>query len=121
MKTLMLKLEPVIWLLFSGGMMIGGLLLPVFVLVVALGGGLGVVGGEALGYDRMLALVTHPIGSLVVLAAMALPVWGGAHHLRHLWIDFGGLGSDSLVGFLCYGTALASSIAAILAVVRLHA
>lgn len=121
MKTLMIKLEPIIWLLFSAGMMIGGLLLPVFILVVALGGGLGVVDGGALGYDRMFALATHPIGTLVLLAVMALPVWGGAHHLRHLWIDFGGLKSDSLVGFLCYGTALVGSIAAILAVLRLHA
>ncbi len=121
MKTLMLKLEPIIWLLFSAGMMVGGLLLPVFILVVALGGGLGVVNGQALGYDRMFALVTNPVGTLVVLAAMALPLWGGAHHLRHLWIDFGGLKSDGLVGFLCYGAALAGSVAAILAVARLHA
>ncbi|MCP3986372.1 MAG: fumarate reductase subunit D [bacterium] len=120
MKTLMLKLEPVIWMLFSSGMMIGALLLPVFILVVALGGGFGVVGGEALGFDRMVALATHPIGTLIVLAAMALPLWGGAHHLRHLWIDLGGLKTDGLVGFLCYGTALAGSIVAILAVVRLH-
>ena len=120
MKTLMLKLEPIIWLLFSAGMMVGGILLPVFILVVGLGGGFGAVDGQALGYDRMIALVTHPIGSLVVLAAMALPLWGGAHHLRHLWIDMGGLKSDGLVGALCYGVALAGSAAAILAVVRLH-
>lgn len=121
MKTLMLKLEPIIWGLFSGGMMIGGILLPVFILVVALGGGLGFVEGEALGYDRMIALASNPIGSLILLLAGALPLWGGAHHLRHLWIDFGGLKSDGLVGFLTYGAALAGSVAAVMAVVRLHA
>ncbi len=121
MRTLMLKLEPVIWGLFSGGMMIGGILLPVFIVVVALGGGLGFVGHEALGYDRMIALATNPIGTLVLLAAGALPLWGGAHHLRHLWIDFGGLKSDGIVGFLTYGAALAGSVLPVLAVYRLHA
>ncbi len=121
MKTLMLKLEPIIWGLFSGGMMLGGILLPVFILVVALGGGLGMVGGDALGYDRMYALATNPIGTLLLLAVMALPLWGGAHHLRHLWIDFGGLKSDGLVGGLAYLLALAGSVVAILAVYRLHA
>lgn len=116
----MLKLEPVIWGLFSGGMMIGGILLPVYILVVALGGGLGVVDGQALGYDRVFALATNPIGSLVLVAAAALPLWGGAHHLRHLWIDFGGLKSDGLVGGLCYGAALVGSVYAVLAVLRLH-
>ncbi|MAE96669.1 MAG: fumarate reductase subunit D [Deltaproteobacteria bacterium] len=120
MKTLMLKLEPIIWGLFSGGMMVGGILLPVFVLVVGLGGGFGAVDGQALGYDRIQALATHPIGSLLLLAAMALPLWGGAHHLRHLWIDLGGLKSDGLVGALCYGVALVGSLVAILAVFRLH-
>jgi len=117
----MLKLEPIIWGLFSGGMMIGGILLPVFILVVALGGGLGFVDASALSYDRMIALASNPIGSLLLLAAGALPLWGGAHHLRHLWIDFGGLKTDGLVGFLTYGAALAGSVFAVLAVYRLHA
>ncbi len=121
MKSLMLKLEPIIWALFGGGMMVGALLLPVFILVVGLGGGFGVIGDEALGYDRIFALVTNPVGSVVALAVMALPLWGGAHHLRHLWIDFGGLRSDAAVGSLCYGVALVGSLFAVLAIYRLHA
>jgi fumarate reductase subunit D len=55
----------------------------------------------------------------VFFAAIALPLWGGAHHLRHLWLDFGGLKSDGLVGMLCYGLALFGSLAAFVAVARL--
>jgi fumarate reductase subunit D len=41
MKALMLKLEPIIWLLFGAGMMVGGFVLPAFIATV----GLGLVGG----------------------------------------------------------------------------
>ena len=116
MKALMLKLEPVIWLLFGAGMMVGGFVLPAWIATVGLGLG---VADDALSYDRMHAIFTHPIGRLVALAAMALPLWGGAHHLRHVSIDLGGLQRDALVGGLLYALALGGSLAAIVAVVTL--
>lgn len=115
----MIKLEPVIWVLFGAGMMVGGLLLPAFVLVVGLAGPLGLVHHGALSYDRMYWLASNPLGRIVFAAAAALPLWGGAHHLRHVWIDLGGLRSDGLVGSLLYGIALLGSIFAVIAVVRL--
>ena len=116
MKALMLKLEPVIWLLFGAGMMVGGFVLPAFIATV----GLGLVGGgDAYGFDRMHAFFSNPLAKLVAVAAMALPLWGGAHHLRHVWIDFGGLKSDGIVGGLLYLLALGGSVAAIVAVVTL--
>ena len=116
MKALMLRLEPLIWLLFGAGMMVGGFVLPAFIATV----GLGLVGdAEAFSYDRMYALFSNPLTRLVALAAMALPLWGGVHHLRHVWIDFGGLASDGLVGGLLYLVALIGSISAIVAVTTL--
>jgi len=116
MKALMLKLEPVIWVLFGAGMMIGGFVLPAFIATV----GLGLVGdADAFSYDRMYALLSNPIGRLLALAALAFPLWGGAHHLRHVWIDFGGLKSDGVVGGLLYLLALGGSVAAVVAVVTL--
>ncbi len=115
----MLKLEPVIWVLFGAGMLVGGLLLPAFILVVGLAGPLGLVPADALAFERLHALVAHPIGRLVAAAAIALPLWGGAHHLRHVWIDFGGLRTDGWVGPLLYAVALVGSVFGILAVVRL--
>jgi len=116
MKTLLLKLEPVVWLLFGAGMMVGGFVLPAFIATV----GLGLIGDEqAFSYDRMYALLSSPIGRLVALAALALPLWGGAHHLRHVWIDFGGLKTDPLVGGFFYLLALGGSVAAIVAVTTL--
>jgi fumarate reductase subunit D len=118
MRRVLLVLEPILWGLFSAGMMVGGLLLPAWALVMGVAGPLGIA-SSATGYDQFFALATHPLGRLALLAAIALPLWGGAHHLRHLWLDFGGLRSDGLVGTLCYGIALLGSLAAIVAVARL--
>jgi fumarate reductase subunit D len=118
MRRLLLVLEPIIWALFSAGMMVGGLLLPAWALVMGVAGPLGIASG-ATSYYQFFALASHPLARLVLLAAMALPLWGGAHHLRHLWLDFGGLRSDGLVGTLCYGGALVGSLVAIAAVARL--
>ena len=118
MRALMLKLEPVIWLLFSAGMIVGGLVLPAWALVVGVAAPLGLAPAAA-SYDHLYALASHPLGRLVFLAAMALPLWGGAHHLRHVWLDLGGLRSDGFVGPLCYGAAGVGSLLAIVAVIRL--
>lgn len=115
----MLRMEPVIWVLFGTGMMAAGLLLPAFVLVVGLAGPLGLVPAEALSYERMHGLAAHPLGRLLFLAAAALPLWGGAHHLRHVAIDFGGVRVDWIVGLVLYAVALLGTLAALVAVVRL--
>jgi fumarate reductase subunit D len=119
MKRLMLLLEPPIWVLFGLGMMVAALLYPGWLLAVGLAEPLGVLSAHALSYERALSLAAHPLGRLVLAAAIALPLWGGAHHVRHVALDFGGLARDAWFGPLCYAAALAGSVLAVLAVVRL--
>ena len=119
MKTLLLKLEPVILALFGGGMMVAVLLFPAWLLVGTLAVPLGIAPAEALSYERALALAGSLPGRLLLAAAIALPLWAGAHHLRHIAIDFGGLARDTLVGSLLYALALVGSVLAVVAVVRL--
>ena len=64
-------------------------------------------------------LASHPIGRLVLLALIALPLWNGAHHLRHFLIDLGGYERDAALAPLLYAGATALSVVAIAAVVRL--
>lgn len=116
MKALLVRLEPIIWPLFGGGMMVAALLYPAYLLVFGLAGPMGVLSESALSYERVSALAGNPIGKLVLIAMIALPLWAGAHHVRHIFLDFGGLARDGVVGSLCYALALAGSIAAILAV-----
>jgi fumarate reductase subunit D len=119
MKQLLLKLEPVIWLLFGQGILIGTMLLTGWLLVVTLGIPLGIVSADALAFERAHALAASLIGRLVLLALVVLPLWKGAHHLRSLSIDLGGGERDTAVATVLYGVAAVGSLLAILAVVRL--
>ena len=119
MRHLWLRLEPLIWLLFGQGILVGTILLTGWLLVVGLGVPLGIVPASALSFERAHMLAANPLGRLVLLALCALPLWKGAHHLRSLSIDFGGGGRDAAVATLLYGIAALGSLLALVAVIRL--
>jgi len=119
MKTLLLKLEPVIWLLFGAGIMVGTMLMTAWVLVVGIGIPLGMLPGDALAFGRAHELGSSLIGRVLLAALIALPLWKGAHHTRHLFIDAGGAERDAVVAPLLYLLALFGSVMAIVAVVRI--
>ena len=119
MKTLLMRLEPIIWLLFGLGIMAGTLLLPGYLLTVTLGGPLGLLPDGALAFDRVHGIASNPIGRLVLLGLIALPLWKGAHHTRTLAVDYFGHHVDALAGSLLYAVAAVGSVLAILAVLAL--
>lgn len=125
MRAFLLKIEPLIWLMFGQGILIGTMLLTGWILVVGLLIPMGWVDASALNYDRAYSLATAslfgfiPVGKLVLAALLVLPLWKGAHHVRSLHVDFGGAERDGIVGTLLYGIALAGSVVGILAVVGL--
>ena len=98
MKKLLLTLEPIIWLMFGQGILLGTILLTGWLLVVNLGVPLGIVSDAGLAYDRALDLGGSLIGKLVLAALCALPMWKGAHHMRHVFIDAGGAARGARVG-----------------------
>jgi fumarate reductase subunit D len=119
MKHLLLKLEPIIWLLFGNGIMIGTMLLTGWLLVVGVAMPLGIVPADALEFDRAHTLGANLIGRLVLAALIVLPLWKGAHHIRSLSIDFGGADRDTAVATLVYGIASVGSLLGLVAVIRL--
>jgi fumarate reductase subunit D len=120
MKAFLLRVEPIIWLLFGQGILIGTILLTGWILVIGLLLPLGIVPAEeALGYERAHMLGSNIVGRLVLAALLILPLWKGAHHTRSLAIDFLGGEKDAAVGTLVYLMASAGSVLAIIAVVRL--
>jgi fumarate reductase subunit D len=108
-----------IWLLFGQGILLGTILLTGWILVVNLGVPLEIISSDGLAYERAHGLAAHPIGRLVLAALCALPLWKGAHHLRHVSIDSGGAERDVVVAPLLYLTAAVGSVLAIVAVIRL--
>lgn len=119
MKHLLLKLEPVIWLLFGQGILIGTMLMTGWILVVGLLVPLGIVPAEALTYARAHDLGASLLGRLFLLALLVLPLWKGAHHVRSLSIDYGGGPRDPVVATALYLIAAVGSLLAIVAVVRI--
>jgi fumarate reductase subunit D len=118
-KSLVLRLEPLIWFLFGGGFFVGSLFFPVYLFVVALAVPLGFAPAEALTYERAHMLASSLPGRLVLLAMIVFPFWNGANHLRHWLIDLGGYERDGVVAPLCYLAALAVSAIAVVAVLGL--
>jgi len=119
MREFLLRIEPVIWLLFGQGLLIGTMLLTGWILIVGIAVPLGLVAPEALAFDRVQVLASNVLGRLVLAALVVLPLWKGAHHMRHLSIDFRGAERDVVVAPVVYSIAAIGSLAGILAVVRL--
>jgi fumarate reductase subunit D len=119
MKHLLSKIEPLLWFMFGQGIMIGTILLTGWVLVVGVGIPTGLFSADALDYERAHMLASNIIGRVILLGLIALPMWKGAHHLRHLSLDFGGAERDGLVGGVLYGLATVGSVLAVLAIIRL--
>jgi len=123
MRHFLLRIEPVIWLLFGLGLLLGTMLLTGWVLVVGIAIPLGWLPAgylaSATSFERAHALASNPIGRLALAALIVLPLWKGAHHMRHLSIDFRGADRDVVVAPILYAVALLGSLAGILAVVRL--
>lgn len=119
MKNLIARIEPLIWVLFGAGFMVGSLLLPAWIFMVGIAGPLGLTPPDAMSFERVHALAASLLGRLVLLALIALPVWNGANHLRHFLIDLGGYDRDGAVAPLLYAAAAVVSVVAIAAVIRL--
>ena len=121
MKTLLLKLEPIIWFMFGQGIMIGTMLLTGWILVLGILMPLGIVDPMELDYVRAQQLFTTsmlgiPVAQLLLAALVVLPLWKGAHHVRSLLVDMGGGERDGLVGTVLYLIATAGSVMGIAAV-----
>jgi fumarate reductase subunit D len=125
MRTLLLKLEPIIWLMFGQGILLGTILLTGWILVVGILIPTGIVDASALNYARAHDLATMslfgfiPIGQLILAALLVLPLWKGAHHVRSLLIDFGGGERDGIVGAALYLVAIVGSVMGVMAVIGL--
>jgi fumarate reductase subunit D len=125
MRALLLKLEPIIWLMFGQGILLGTMLLTGWILVVGILIPIGIVDSSALSYVRAHEIATAslfgfiPVGQLVLAAILVLPLWKGAHHVRSMLIDFGGGERDGFVGTLLYLVAIVGSVMGVVAVVGL--
>lgn len=100
-------------------MMVAAFLFPAYLFLVGVALPLGLIPSEGLAYGRILELASSLVGRILVLTVVSLPLWAGAHHIRHIFIDFGAIAWDVRVSLICYGLAGLGSFLALIAVVRL--
>jgi len=103
--------EPVFWLLFGAGGTLSALVGPVLIFITGIAVPLGLLlPTDTLRYDRVLALVQHPLGKLALLMVIALFLFHGCHRLLHSLHDLG-VRTGTGARWCFYGFAALGSLA----------
>ena len=111
------RIEPILWLLFSGGGVVAAVFLPILVVLFGLAIPLGLVQPD---YNHLHAVVSHWLTRLVVLGLSVLMLFHSAHRFNYALRDGLQLHRlESAIAVLCYGGALVGSAAALLIVLRI--
>jgi fumarate reductase subunit D len=106
------------WLLFGAGGTVAAFLVPLHILLTGIAAPAGWV-GEAFEYNRMLALVSHPVTRLYLFVLISLPLFHWAHRFRFTLIELGLKGGRRAVAILCYGGAIVGAILTTVVLLRL--
>jgi fumarate reductase subunit D len=111
------RLEPLLWLAFSGGGVVSAVFLPVLVVLFGLAIPLGWVRPN---YNYLHAIFSFWLTQLVMLGLIVLMLFHWAHRFRYTLHD--GLQLRRLeapLAVLCYGGAVVGSLAALLIVLTI--
>ena len=107
-----LRLEPFLWLLFSGGGVFAAMFMPVLLLLFGLAFPLGLIAPP--GYAHLLAVLSHPLTRLVLLALCVLSLFHWAHRFRYTVVDALKVKHlDHVITPVCYLVAAAGSVVAV--------
>ena len=104
--------EPLLWMLFSAGGVVSGMMLPILVLLLGLAMPLGWL--PAPSRAELLQLLGNPVTRLALAALFVLSLFHWAHRFRHTLYD--GLQIKHLnevIAVASYGVALTGSIVAL--------
>ncbi len=111
--------EPVFWSLFGAGGVVAALLMPVLVLLIGFAGPLGLLGDDALGYERMIAFASSLFGKLCLGTIVSLTFWHACHRIYHSMHDLGIDTSRGPWALLFYGLAALGTIGTIVVLISI--
>ncbi len=106
-----LRVEPFLWLAFSGGGVIAAVLLPVLAFLFALAFPLGWL--DPPDHEHLLAVLGHPITFLVLFGAVLMMLIHAAHRFRYTLYDGLQVKHRVLVAAACYGAAFLGAFVAL--------
>lgn len=94
------------------------LFLPVLIVitgvVLPLGGA-----DEALAYERIRPIVSHPMVKLLLFATISLTFFHWAHRFRFTLVDIGLRNISAVISICCYGGAIVGTFIAVLVIWKL--
>ena len=103
---------PIFWLLFGAGGMLSALLGAMLVFITGIAVPLGwSLRSDLLTYPRMLAFAQNWAGKGFLFVVIALFAWHALHRIFHSLHDLG-MRANASAKIVCYGGALAITIAA---------
>jgi fumarate reductase subunit D len=110
-KPSQLRLEPLLWILFSAGGVVAAFLVPVHLFVQGLAFPLGLA--KMPEYSTVAAFVAHPLVRLYLFVLCSVPLFHAAHRIRYTLYD--GLQIKHLnevIAVCCYGAAVVGTLVA---------
>jgi fumarate reductase subunit D len=110
------RIEPLVWLAFSGGGVTAAVFLPVLAVLFAFAIPLGWVEPD---YGHLEAVASHPLTVVVLLGLFVVMLVHSAHRFRYTLYDGLQIKHRGLVAVLCYGGAAVLSYAALRTLVGL--
>jgi fumarate reductase subunit D len=106
-----LRVEPLVWLMFSAGGVLAAVLLPSLAFLFGLAFPLGWL--DRPDHEHLLAVVGHPLTLVILLGVFVLLLVHSAHRFRYTLYDGLQVKKKRTVAVLCYGAAVVGSISAV--------
>jgi fumarate reductase subunit D len=105
------RVEPFVWLMFSGGGVLAAVFLPVLAFLFGLAYPLGWLDWP--NQDHLHAVISNPLTILVLLGLFVMMLIHSAHRFRYTLYDGLQIKSRKAAAVLCYGGAIVGSLAAV--------
>jgi len=104
--------EPIWWSLFSAGGMVAAMIFPILIIITGILVPFGLASDDPLNFERIHTAVTQNIYvKLIFFIVITLPLFHWAHRFRFTLVDVGLKSMSTLISILCYGGAIAGTIA----------
>lgn len=108
------RIEPFLWLGFSGGGLVAAVLLPVLIFLFAFALPLGWLTAD---HDHLVAVIGHPVTVIIGIGVFVALLVHAAHRFRYTLYDGLQIKQKRLVAVLCYGAAVVGAIAAVVVLI----
>ena len=104
--------EPIWWSLFSAGGMVAAMIFPILIIITGILVPFGLANDDPLNFERIHTAVTqNNYVKLIFFIVITLPLFHWAHRFRFTLVDVGLKSMSTLISILCYGGAIAGTIA----------